>query len=220
MNNPIRVYGFPRSGAHYLMSLLALNFYAGEQLTTPAGQVGHWANRAEVPAVEYGKLAGHHGPPDWGYDPAHSVYVYRDGRAVAASLWRSPHFVKPHQNGLSFGAWLRMPLDWRWSPGYRDDNDCNVIEHWREHLELWWSAPVLKLRYENIVRYPAHYLEILAYRFKLGRPAEWTLVERSQGWFPSGGRLTGWKKLWSEVDQAWFLERLTPGFYGVNGTNV
>jgi hypothetical protein len=131
----IRVHGFVRSGNHLLMTLIGQNFYPGTDLTSPAGAIGHWSDRAQVPPVEFGQLAGHHGPPSWGLErPA--VYVYRDGRAVAASLYRSPHFKNP-ANDVTFSEFIRQPLDWQWTVGNRAENPSNVIDHWREHLSIW-----------------------------------------------------------------------------------
>ena len=173
MSNPIKVYGFPRSGNHYLMSLIAENFYQGQDLHTPGGEVGHWANRAIVGAVKYGKLAGHHGPPDWGIDRP-SIYVYRDGRAVAASLYNSANFHHPDidSKNIPFSSFLRIPLSWRWTPGRAASPiGPNVIEHWAQHLEVWEDVPILKLRYEWVVTHPERYLHCIAGVFDLPKMA-------------------------------------------------
>lgn len=210
----VKIYGFPRSGAHFTMALLARNFYPDANLATPGGQVGHWAHRATVPESEHGKLAGHHGPPQWGYDTTHSIYIYRDGRAVAASLWRSPHFKNPDWADMTLGEFVRRPLDWQYSPGYRAWASANVIEHWRDHLAEWAKSKVLRVRYEDLVQHPEHFLEMFQYRFGLQRPDQWTVQRELVGWFPSGGALDGWRVLWSEEDTDWFYAIIPRGFYG------
>jgi len=210
----VKTYGFPRSGSHLLMTLIGANFYPSTDLTSPGGQVGHWADRVTVPPVEYGQLAGHHGPPSWGYDKNASVYIYRDGRAVAASLYRSPHFKHP-ANAATFSEFIRQPLDWQWTVGNKWPNTSNVIDHWREHLSVWKRTDVLAVRYEDLARYPATQISRMLYVYKLDRPDEWTLPDKLVGWFPSGGKRDGWRELWNDDDEAWFYERVPREFYGV-----
>jgi hypothetical protein len=214
----LKVYGFPRSGNHFLMALLAANFYQKEHLATPGGQVGHWADRATVPNSEHGQLAGHHFPPR-DYDPRTALYIYRDGRAAAASLWRSPHFVNPawKAQGMTFSEFIRTPLDWSWSPGMRWKNQHTVIGHWWYHLELWRQAPALyKVQYEWLCADPGAVLDMIA-----SRTDDLTIVPQAAvpgnlvGWFPSGGTLDGWRELWSAEDTAYFFEIVPREFYGV-----
>jgi hypothetical protein len=221
--NHLQVYGFPRSGNHYLIELLALNFYRGIDLQGTDGEVGHWADRQRVKGSRYGKLAGHHGPPEdesgrATFDPTTAVYIYRDGRAVAASLYKSPHFKNPQWQGQSFSEFIRKPLDWAWSPGARANRGLNVIEHWREHLDLWRSCWwVYKVQYELAVEDPAGTLDSIAARFDLGPRTSYNLPELGElvGWFPSGGVLTGWRSLWSADDLDYFWSIVKPDFYGV-----
>ena len=226
----IKVYGFPRSGNHLLMELIGRNFYPGQDLTSPAGEVGHWSDRAQVGPVEFGKLAGHHGPPSWGYEPGQSVYVYRDGRAVAASLYRSPHFRSKQTDGLTFSEWLRAPLDWSWSVGRRGgigrrgSNGKNVIEHWVEHLTAWDKIdnlywPLRFCNYAKMAKNPhgtVYGLQAVVFELVAVNDEEYIIPDQPVGHFPSGGRLDGWRELWSDDDEAWFRGIVPDGFYGVS----
>lgn len=212
--NLVSVYGFPRSGNHLVMSLLADNFYPGVDLTSGGGGVGHWNDRVEVPPVPNGKLAGHHGPPQWGVSQP-AIYVFRDGRAVAASLWRSPHFKHTRWHAGSFTDFIHAPLDWAFSPGRYAEPGQNIIEHWAQHLQMWCGQGVLRVRYEELCANPTHWLEMFAYRFNLASPKEWRIPDKLVGHFPSGGARDGWQELWSEEDTAWFFQQVPHGFYGV-----
>ena len=206
----IKVYGFPRSGNHLLMELIGRNFYPGQDLTSPAGEVGHWSDRAQVGPVEFGKLAGHHGPPSWGYEPGQSVYVYRDGRAVAASLYRSPHFRSKATDGMTFSEWLRAPLDWAWSVGRQCPRMQNVVEHWAEHLRAWEryrNNEVFFIDYETVANCPVLALREIDAAFELEKPDYWTATDKLSGHFPSGGGFSGWNATWSSDDLEWYWQQ-------------
>ncbi len=195
--------------------LIGANFYPDANLTSPPGAVAHWADRQQVGPVQYGKLAGHHGPPSWGYDKNASVYMFRDGRAVAASLYRSPPFKHP-ANDATFSEFIRQPLDWQWTVGNKWPNTSNVIDHWREHLSIWRRADnVFFVRYEELVGHPLKHVALMAEYFRLDEPRIWRKPDKLVGWFLSGGQRTGWRELWNGDDEQWFYERVPKGFYGV-----
>lgn len=217
----IKVYGFPRSGNHLLMEMLARNFYPDADLETPGGEVGHWADRQTVGPVEFGKLAGHHGPPEWGIEQP-AIYVFRDGRAVAASLWKSPHFKRPlgdadwwERPNVTFSDFVRFGLDWFYTPSQRALMLSTPIEHWKHHLGLWDGAGAMRMRYENLVQYPLAMLERIQARFGYDRPKVWHIPYRLVGHFPSGGTLDGWRELWTDEDQEYFFSIVPRDFYGV-----
>jgi hypothetical protein len=212
----LKVYGFPRSGNHLLMELLGRNLYNGADLSSPGGEVGHWADRVKVGGPQFGALTGHHGPPE-NYDPRSSVYVYRDGRAVAASLYRSDHFKHPEWAGMTFSEFIREPLDWAWSPGAKANRGKTVVEHWLEHLQLWKNAPAAyKVQYEWMTQEPGCVLDMIASRMNLPLVQELDAPDTLVGWFPSGGMRDGWRDLWGydELDYWWSV--VPKGFYGVS----
>lgn len=212
----IKVYGFPRSGNHYLMELIGRNFYADQDLTSPAGKVGHWSDRQTVGPVEFGQLAGHHGPPDWGYEQGRSIYLYRDGRAVLASLFNSPHFKHAYWP-MTFSEYIRAPLDWKWSVGHHAQPTQTPVEHWKEHLDAWYKPEHLLLfvRYENLVRFTPYTLGMIQYRYRLEHRAKWDIPQKLVGHFPSGGALDGWREMWNKEDTAYFFETVPRNYYGV-----
>jgi len=213
----LNVYGFTRSGSHYLMSLLALNFYPDADLATGAGGVGHWADRAQVAGSEHGLLSGGHGPPQWGYDASDSVYVFRDGRAVAASLYRSQHFINPMWKGRPFSEFIRSPLDWAWTTGNRAYTGQTIIEQWHAHLTLWRDTAAYKVRYEDAVKDPEYVLDMIGARFgmPMSNGYEFKIPAKLMGFFPSGGTLDGWRELWNNDDLDYFASIVPRGFYGV-----
>ena len=119
----ISVYSFPRSGSNYLQALLAANLYSALDLSVQ-GEWGHWSERKPI-VTPHGRLFGSHGLP-WNITPpagltareskGEAVYIYRDGRAVALSVYRSAGFTNPSWAGISFSDFLRRKLDWTLSP--------------------------------------------------------------------------------------------------------
>lgn len=211
----LKVYGHPRSGNNYIMALLALNFYPDKDVSTGGGYIGHWAKRVWIHKIEFGKLAGHHRSPAWGYDPTNSIYVYRDGRAVIASLYRTQQFVNPEWEGMEFSDFIRRELDWQHSPGRRIYPGHNIIEHWLDHLEGWEKVRIHKVQYERAVCDAGKVLELIAHRFGLPAREKYEVPSRLVGWFPSGGMLTGWRELWNEEDTAYFFGVVGEDFWGV-----
>ncbi len=212
--NTLKVYGFPRSGSHYLMALLAKNYYKNADLSTGPGGVGHWADRVQVVGSEHGKLAGHHGPPSWGYAPDKSIYIWRNGRAVAASVFRSPHFINPARKYLDFEEFIQYTIDWRWSPGNSSPGTTKtIIEHWVEHLQLWRKTKAFLVNYEDAVQHPRALLCRIANQFDLPIVLGEDCKE-DVGWFPSGGRLDGWREIWTDECEDYYSEVVPVGFYG------
>lgn len=211
----LKVYGHPRSGNNYIMALLALNYYVGEDVSGSGGYIGHWTKRTWMPEIEYGKLAGHHKSPIWGYDPTNSIYVYRDGRAVSASLYRTQQFVNSEWEGMAFDDFIRKELDWQFSPGRHIYPNCNIIEHWRDHLVGWQGRRIHKIQYELAVLDPKQVLDSISDRFGLPTKERYDVPDQLVGWFPSGGMLTGWRELWNEEDTAYFFEVVEKDFWGV-----
>ena len=211
----LKVYGHPRSGNYYLMTLLALNYYANEDVSIGEGFVGHWADRTWVPGSEYGKLAGHHGPPRRGFDPANAIYIYRDGRAVIASLYRSQHFMNPEWEEMDFSQFIRTPLDWVFSPGRQSYPECNVIEHWHNHLKMWQDEHIHKAQYERAVYDAKAVLDSIADKFGLPTREVYELPDRLVGWYPSGGKVIDWQSLWNEKDTDYFFDIVGDDFWGV-----
>lgn len=210
----IKVYSHPRSGTNYLCALLAQNFYPHVDLTTQAGVVGHWANRAQVPANPHGKLFGGHGQPSRYKLNTQSVYIFRDGRDVSVSLWRSKHFKHPSWEGLTFSEFIRKPLDWLHSPGDKFNNTQTVFEHWRTHLEKWQNSGAVLVRFENLVINSERTLERIAVATQSRMVVPFTALDGLVGWFPNAGKVAGWRDVMSDDDLSLF-DFYCSGCYGV-----
>ena len=221
----IRVYSHPRAGTNLMMAFLAINFYPAKNFVT-FGRIGHWRNRLLNQRNPYGKLAGTH---LFYHDHRNKVvhpciYIYRDGRAVALSLWRTKIFQPKEWADLTFSKFLRQRLDWCGSPGNPQGFARPIARHWLTHLQSWENAPefvdgkpaVLKVRFEDLVLHPGDVRR---------RIAEWSgqkpvrglkLVTEKVGWFPNEGSLDAWRGHFSDSDLEHF-HRLAPrpfwGYY-------
>mgnify|MGYP001803819922 FL=1 len=106
----IKVFSHPRSGTHFLESFVGENFYSGIDLSRKNVEWGHWKNRQiDKEGFKYGKLFGSHLPP---YPSLKKIdypvlYIYRDGRAVAHSLYNYEQFIVPGKEQITFRLFLR-----------------------------------------------------------------------------------------------------------------
>jgi len=219
----IRVYGHPRAGNNLLCAFLALNFYPGENFVT-FGRIGHWKNRLLNQRNQHGKLAGtHYFYHDRKNKVVHPcVYVYRDGRAVALSLWRTKIFQAPEWEGLTFSEFLRKPLDWGGSPGNPKGFEQPIAAHWRFHLQSWENAPemvdgkpaVLKVRFEDLVLQPDDVRKRIAKWSGLKPVRGLKLVPGLVGWFPHEGSIDAWRAYFSDDDLRYFYKLAPKPFWG------
>lgn len=209
----IKVYSHPRSGTNYLAALIATNLYPKHNLTTKAGYVGHWADRAKVEGNPHGKLFGGHGlPRRYKALKPQDCYIYRDGRDVALSLWNSEHFINPDwTKRMTFSEFIRTPLDWVSSPGDKANPGLTIFQHWKRHLNMWSGAGVMLICYEElcqdaepILRDIAQVSGIMRFRYKQ--------INESVGWFPS--KPGGWRKHFNIDDFEYFM-RIAGDCYGV-----
>lgn len=214
----IRVYGHPRSGNNLLMALLALNFYPGMNLET-RGRIGHWNNRVLNQHNPYGKLAGTHLAF---HDVKNKVvrpciYVYRDGPAVAYSLWRTKHFQPPENASMTLSDFLRWPLDWCGSPGNPKGFAQVIAAHWKWHLQSWAvraTDDILKVRYETLVQDPGQVRREIAQFYKVKPVKGLKLVKKKVGWFPNEGTIDAWRSHFSDADLEYFHQFAPRPFWG------
>jgi len=212
----IRVYGHPRAGNNLLMAFLAINFYPGEDLTT-FGRIGHWRNRIFDQRNSYGKLAGtHYFYHDMKNTVIHPcIYVYRDGRAVAFSLWRTKEFQPPEWKDLTFSEFLCQLLDWGGAPGNSRGFAQPIAAHWRFHLQSWENAPnVLKVRFEDLVLEPEKVRQAIATWSGIKPVRGLKLVKELVGWLPHGGKIDAWRKHFTEADLEYFYKLAPKSFWG------
>lgn len=220
----LHVHGHPRSGNHYLAAMLHRHFFDDDPslaIEVDPRNTGHWRRRAaerdlglsRAPGalsyqgervegderVAYGKLLGTHRlPPPKLTDLARSIYILRDGRDVALSLYAWKRCLPPGHEDIGLERYLARPIDWQGSPGFRAPA-ANALErpfeHWKRHIELWLATGVFWVRYEDLVRDPMRELVRIGQRFGLKVCAG---VERMSA--------VGWNA--SATDPARALERI------------
>ena len=132
----VKVYSHPRSGTHFLEAFLAKNFYKNMDLSTDKINWGHWSNRKiKEGGNPYGQLFGHHFLPTASNFRSPGIYILRDGRAVAYSVWKTENFIHKDIDGkISFSDFLKLPLDWLGSPSYRVEPKLTIFQHCEEWI--------------------------------------------------------------------------------------
>ena len=112
-------------------------------------QTGHWSKRYSIRAPAM-KLRGTHEFYHKGLANHKKVYILRDGRDVALSMWRSKELQHIKFKDLTFSEFLRTPLDWYETPGKKTSVKLTILEHWYKHVTSWWSAKnTLTVSYED-----------------------------------------------------------------------
>ena len=194
------VFSFPRSGTHFMMALLKRHFFPDVDLSLDNVAGGHWGNPVFLPKTDYGQLFGGHGAD--GDPPYPSIYLFRDGRDVAVSLWRTKSLQHPSWRGLSFSEFLRKPLDWAGTPGIKGEGVC-VAQAWRDHLIQWGFKDAVHVRYEDLIRSPVVMLSRLGVSLGI-KSWEYKPVREKMGIEPHEGIAGGWREVFSKEDMEFF----------------
>lgn len=232
----VQVYGFPRSGNHALAAMLKEHLYAD---VDTSGQIvntgtGHWSQRKNASrfalageAIEdrrftnpYAQLLGNHRPPPDG--DQRCLYIYRDGRDVASSLYAWPKARNVALLGVDFGIFLRMNLDWWGSPGTREipRRNKSLFHYWQKHLKAWNGVATTQpkrikmVRYENLVTDPRGTMRDISLWLGIDAPSSADLVP-STGWNSSGDvRVGKWLGTWEATDLAFYDALVAGSFFG------
>lgn len=215
----LRVYSHPRSGTHFLEAFLAENFYKSKDLTIDKVKWGHWSNRKiKEDGNPYGQLFGHHFFPTTKNFKSPGVYIIRDGRAVAYSIWKTSNFLhKDIDKSISFSDFLKTPLDWEGSPARKSEPTDTILEHWAKHCTSWFNfakenKDVLIVFYEDLVDNPYDvYLQIKKFNFKLKRklkPNQLDEVKKPTGLLPNAATKSSWEMEKNEEIDSLFNEQL------------
>jgi hypothetical protein len=223
----MKVWGHPRSGNHFLASIILRAFYRDTNrfhLRVPSAATGHWSRRQAGAVESFGAAAGEDASVPWGRllgshvltPPAtveKAIYVYRDGRDVALSVYRWDRFRAVEEQGLSLSEYL--PIDWVGSPGFPWTRDVLLWEHWRRHVEAWLAREdVLAVRYEDLIE---------DLDGQLQRIEDWSGLPRvpvdndvAVGWNASKSRhrLARWRGQMSDGDLALYDEFIPRDFAG------
>ncbi|WP_310992300.1 sulfotransferase domain-containing protein [Aequorivita marina] len=211
----VRVYSHPRSGTHFLEAFIAQNFYRKKDLNIPNVKWGHWSNRKEkLEGNPYGKLFGNHYFANQNINTKPKIYIIRDARAVAYSVWKTNNFIHKDLDGISFSDFLRTKIDWKGSPSNAVEPDCNILEHWVLHTESWLKLAksdtnLLVIHYEDLVDLPyEQYLKIHSRFFSRSKKLKEDKIDKVKkplGLLPNKGTKDSWREVFGQEDEAYFF---------------
>lgn len=214
----VKVYSHPRSGTHFMEAFLALNFYSNKNLEIKPITWGHWSNRkVKSQGNPYGKLFGNHYEASRNNNDLPKIYMVRDGRAVAYSVWKTPNFVHSNIADLTFSEFLRTKIDWYGTPSKQVEPNQTIIEHWIEHIISWQSLAkenenVLIINYEDLVEEPYLQYKMIHEKFfsltGLLSEDELNLIKSPVGLLPNKAIKDSWKSVFTEEDDHYYSEQL------------
>lgn len=214
----VKVCSHPRSGTHLMEAFIGENFYPGRDLAVAPVRWGHWSDlRVDEAGNPYGKLFGGHGlPKEHLLRNAKVVYIYRDGRAVAHSVWRTPNFLsEATKRELTFSEFLRAPLDWCCGPEIRATAPLTIAQHWHQHVDAWVSFArehdnVVVVRFEELMKDPRTVRDQVRQRFfpRLREVPAVVTIDRPVGILPNEGSVDRWRDAFSAEDDAAFRAQL------------
>lgn len=222
----LKVFSHPRSGTHFLEAFIGRNFYKDIDLSVQSHQWGHWANREDnAKGNPYGKLFGSHIYPGRFLRKITypSIYIYRDGRAVAASLWKTRNFIHPRYQGISFSEFLRLKIDWLGAPSVRWESSMNIAQHWENHVLGWKriaesNENIVIVNFEEIKLNPYQvyrniFLKFFQEQSVLLKESEVDYVEDPVGLLPNKAEREAWREIFTEEDIAYFNSSLKIDIY-------
>ena len=124
-------------------------------------------------------------------------YIHRACRAVALSVWKSKYFLSSKTAGLAFSEFLRAKLDWFCTPGKKNRERYNIIEHWQKHVETWLHnkpGNIQLVRFEELVLNTEKTLKSISDEFGLDFLDGVKKVDGLVGFSPNKGKIDEWKK--------------------------
>lgn len=220
MNNLIKVYSHPRSGTHYLQSFLARNFYSNMNLgSTGPVYYGHWSDKLLLEKGEpHIEIFGDHFFPEDSRMNERMVYIYRDGRAVIASLFNSSFYNKDLK-GISFSEYLRKTIDWKGGLGQKKTYSGNIVQHWFDHVNSWTNLDnkgLLIINYEEFKLNPEKIYLKIAKKFYPGKflfskffgVRNLDEVSDKVGLKPNQAKIKSWDTLFTKEDLDFFYEQI------------
>lgn len=210
----VKVYSHPRSGTHFLEAFIARNFYKGKNLSLKRVIWGHWSNREVNPKGNpYGKLFGNHYFAESNLNDLSKVYIIRDGRAVAFSVWKTRNFVHKDSSDMSFKSFLRTPIDWYGTPSKRVEPTQTILEHWAAHVNSWQELAkkdqnLLLVNYEDLKTNPYEVYLMIRDKFFKDQPKlsknEVDFISKPVGLLPNQATTDAWKSMFDEEDNELF----------------
>jgi hypothetical protein len=200
----VKVYSHPRSGTHFLEAFLAKNFYKTKDLSIDKVTWGHWSDRRiKADGNPYGKLFGNH---YFGFENQNStpkIYIYRDGRAVAYSIWKTPNFISKEEAGITFNDFLNKKIDWSGTPARKAEPECTIFQHWAKHVSSWKKLAksdenLLMIRYEDLVDDPYSIYQKIHNKFFIEqlilKTNQIDVIKKPLGLLPNKGVKNEWTK--------------------------
>lgn len=199
----VKVYSHPRSGTHFLEAFLAKNFYQGKDLSVEEITWGHWSDRRiNKKGNPYGLLFGNHYFGNKNINDSPKIYICRDGRAVAYSIWKTPNFLSTVDTGKGFNDFLNIKIDWYGTPAKKSSRKYTIFEHWIKHVDSWRNLAnqddnLLLINYEDMLDNPYQVYEVIHNKFfpkqKLLLPVEIDSVKIPLGLLPNKASKDAWK---------------------------
>ena len=214
----VKIYSHPRSGTHFLEAFVGENFYPNYDLKLDSITWGHWSNRLEnKKGNPYGKIFGNHLFPPKLNDNSKKIYIKRDGRAVAYSMWKTPNFKHMEYNSISFHDYLKLKIDWFGTPSQKAQTSLTILEHWLKHCREWdayaqENENTLILSYEDLMNFPyQQYLKIhnkfFSNSFVLDKD-EIKIINKPVGLLPNKAKIDAWREVFTEQDNKLYLDLL------------
>ena len=127
----IQIVSHPMSGAAIVREILA-EVFGADHFGPPLMSVQHWSrsNEAETEFNCHSFWPSHTDAP--------VLCVYRDGRDVVTSVWKSESMHNAEYAGQNLLTWLSKLLDWHGSPATPHHPKTHTItQHWRDHVTSW-----------------------------------------------------------------------------------
>lgn len=207
----IQIFSHVRSGTHVLEAFLAKNFYPNTNLYMRKVIWGHWSNRKRLwLGSKYAKLfVNHYFAQDnlKRLDAGPSIYIVRDGRSVAYSVWKTPNFINQNWRPIEFSKFLHKKLDWAGSPSKRVAPRLNIIEHWKLHVDGWKEVKhenLLIIHYEDLINSPEKTAKKISDKFGLVLPKNIISIDKPIGLKPNSAKVRDWQKVFNEKDLRFF----------------
>lgn len=226
----IKIYSHPRSGTHFLEAFIAENFYPGKNLSSNQPiYYGHWSEKKLLEDGEpHHQLFGSHFFPEELNLKINEpkIYIYRDVRAVAASIYNSKFYNTKKHPEITFTDFLRMEIDWYGGLGRKKSSNLNIVQHWDKHVNEWLQLKdknLLIIRYEELKLEPEKAYDVIARKYftykrllnAITRKKIKT-INHKVGLNPNEATINAWKNLFSETDLEFVQSNLTSVKYLYN----
>jgi hypothetical protein len=164
------------------------------------------------------------------------IYIYRDGRDVLLSLWRSKGMRSPCCYDMDLAEWLQWKIDWRNGPAYKATKlyagKYTVVEHWKEHMDKWRGyfadtfpsytsrgRRALAVRYEELKLFPERVIPEIAEFFGLKWDGEVRTQDELVGYIPNQGQIGRWRDFYGPRELELFHEKVPEVYWGLWDNN-